>query len=117
MKKLFLMMVVLCLLLAGCGQTTQNNEAEAEAETPEQTTVETEAESGVTIYPLPDTTMENLTDTTVVTVAQRVSSIKNADLILAIDDGYVIGLGTHEELMQNCESYREIATIQMGEVE
>ena len=63
MKKLFLMMVVLCLLLAGCGQTTQNNEAEAEAEAPEQTTVETEAESGVTIYPLPDTTMENLTDT------------------------------------------------------
>ena len=61
MKKLFLMMVVLCLLLAGCGQTTQNNEAEAE--TPEQTTVETEAESGATIYPLPDTTMENLTDT------------------------------------------------------
>ena len=66
MKKLFLMMVALCLLLAGCGQTTQNNEAETE--TPEQPTVETEetveteAESGVTIYPLPDTTMENLTD-------------------------------------------------------
>ncbi len=54
---------------------------------------------------------------TKIIVAQRVSSIKNADLILAIDDGYVIGLGTHEELMQNCESYREIATIQMGEVE
>lgn len=60
MKKLFLMILVLCLLLAGCSQTKQN--ASAETEAPEQSTVKTEAESAVTIYPLPDTTMENLTD-------------------------------------------------------
>jgi len=54
---------------------------------------------------------------TKIIVAQRVSSVKTADLILVIDDGKVIGLGTHKELMERCESYREIALIQMGEVE
>ena len=60
MKKLFLMMAVLCLLLAGCGQTKQNDSAETEA--PEQPVVEPSADAAATIYPLPDSTMENLTD-------------------------------------------------------
>lgn len=52
---------------------------------------------------------------TKVIVAQRVSSIRSADLIIMLDDGRVIGKGTHSELMKNCESYREIAETQMGD--
>jgi ATP-binding cassette subfamily B protein len=51
---------------------------------------------------------------TVVTVAQRVSSVKNCDLILVIDDGKIIGRGTHEELLKNCPEYKEISDSQMG---
>lgn len=58
---------------------------------------------------------ENFTDTTLVMVAQRVSSIRNADLILVMEDGALIGRGTHEELMLNCSSYAEIARSQMAE--
>lgn len=58
---------------------------------------------------------ENFTDTTLVMVAQRVSSIRNADLILVMEDGALIGRGTHEELMLNCSSYAEIAHSQMAE--
>lgn len=47
-------------------------------------------------------------------VAQRVSSIRHADLILVLDGGKIIGKGTHVELMKNCETYREIAAMQMG---
>jgi ATP-binding cassette subfamily B protein len=57
---------------------------------------------------------ENLTDTTVVTVAQRVSSVKDCDLILVLDDGKVIGAGKHEELLEDCLPYREISESQMG---
>ena len=56
-------------------------------------------------------------DATKIIIAQRVSSIKNADSILVLEDGHEAGYGTHEELMKNCESYRDIARIQMGEVE
>ncbi len=58
---------------------------------------------------------ENFTDTTLVMVAQRVSSIRNADLILLMEDGALIGRGTHEELMLNCSTYAEIAHSQMAE--
>ena len=58
---------------------------------------------------------ENFTDTTLVMVAQRVSSIRNADLILVMEDGALIGRGTHEELMLNCSTYAEIAHSQMAE--
>lgn len=51
---------------------------------------------------------------TVVTVAQRVSSVKNCDLILVIDDGKIIGRGTHEELLRKCPEYKEISDSQMG---
>jgi ATP-binding cassette subfamily B protein len=57
---------------------------------------------------------ENLADTTVVTVAQRVSSVKDSDLILVLDDGKIIGAGNHEELLENCLPYREISESQMG---
>ena len=56
---------------------------------------------------------ENLSETTKIIVAQRVSAIRHADLILVLEDGRVIGKGTHDELMQSCETYRETATIQM----
>lgn len=51
---------------------------------------------------------------TSVIIAQRISSIRYADQILMLDQGRVIGIGTHEELMQSCTSYREIAEAQMG---
>jgi len=56
----------------------------------------------------------NFADTTTVIVAQRISSIMNADHILVLESGRAIGYGTHSELMQNCEIYREICENQMG---
>lgn len=57
----------------------------------------------------------NYGDTTTVVVAQRVSSLRHADLILVLDDGKIIGAGTHEALMEGCETYRSIAMTQMGD--
>lgn len=51
---------------------------------------------------------------TTVLIAQRISSIRHADLILVMDDGRVIGAGTHEELLESCGEYRLIAQTQMG---
>jgi ATP-binding cassette subfamily B protein len=55
-----------------------------------------------------------LPESTVITVAQRVSSIKSCDLILVIEDGEIIGCGKHEELMAACSEYKEISDSQMG---
>ena len=52
-------------------------------------------------------------DATVVIVAQRVSTIRDADLILVLEDGRVVGRGTHHELMADCQTYQEIVTSQM----
>ena len=57
---------------------------------------------------------ENLADTTVVTVAQRVSSVKDSDLILVLEQGEIIGAGSHEYLLENCIEYKEISDSQMG---
>lgn len=57
---------------------------------------------------------DELKGTTSVIVAQRVSSVMSSDLILVLDEGHVIGLGTHEELMSGCDVYREISNSQMG---
>ncbi len=57
---------------------------------------------------------EDIPDSTVITVAQRVSSVKNCDLILVIENGSVIGCGKHEELIENCAEYKEISDSQMG---
>ena len=55
-----------------------------------------------------------LPNSTVITVAQRVSSVKGCDLILVIEDGEIIGCGKHEELMESCAEYKEISDSQMG---
>jgi ATP-binding cassette subfamily B protein len=54
------------------------------------------------------------TDATVVIVAQRVSTIVDADLILVLEDGRVVGRGTHDELLADCETYQEIVTSQLS---
>ena len=54
---------------------------------------------------------------TVIIVAQRISTILNADQIIVLDEGKIVGKGTHKELMQNCEEYREIANSQLSEDE
>jgi len=57
---------------------------------------------------------ENLKNTTVVTVAQRISTVKDCDFIIVLDGGEIIGKGTHEELLESCEAYKEISESQMG---
>jgi len=59
----------------------------------------------------------NYDDTTTIIIAQRVSSVKNCDKILVLDEGRMAGFGTHEALLQNCDLYREISRLQMGEGE
>ena len=49
-----------------------------------------------------------LKDTTKIIIAQRIGSVESADKIIVLDDGRIIGMGTHEELMKNCEAYQEI---------
>lgn len=53
-------------------------------------------------------------DTTKIIVAQRIGTIRGADKILVLDKGEIVGDGTHEELMKNCEIYREIASSQLS---
>ena len=60
---------------------------------------------------------EHYRHTTTVLVAQRVSSLRHADLILVLEDGAVIGAGSHAQLMETCEEYRIIAETQMGDGE
>ena len=57
---------------------------------------------------------KDIPDSTVITVAQRVSSVKNCDLILVVENGIIIGSGKHDELMENCPEYKEISDSQMG---
>lgn len=57
---------------------------------------------------------KNLKDTTCVIVASRIGTIMNADQILVLDDSELVGKGTHEELLQNCEVYKEIALSQLS---
>lgn len=63
---------------------------------------------------LRSTLQSELPESTVITVAQRVSSVKNCDLILVIDEGRIIGRGTHDDLLENCPEYKEISDSQMG---
>ncbi len=60
---------------------------------------------------------EKLSDATVVIVAQRISTILHADQIIVLDDGRIAGIGKHENLLQTCEAYQEIAKSQLSEAE
>lgn len=58
---------------------------------------------------------ENLTDTNIIIVAQRVGTVINADRIIVLDNGVVVGQGTHEELVETCPTYKEIVVTQLSE--
>ena len=60
---------------------------------------------------------ETLKGTTVIIVAQRIGTIKNADQILVLDNGKIVGLGKHEDLIKNCPTYQEIALSQLSKEE
>lgn len=60
---------------------------------------------------------DHFQQTTTIIIAQRVCSIMHADHILVLDEGRMLGYGTHEQLLKTCESYREISDLQMGGME
>ncbi len=60
---------------------------------------------------------ENLPDANIIIVAQRVGTVINADRIIVMDDGKAVGMGTHKELLENCEIYRNIVRSQLSEEE
>ncbi|MDE6781742.1 MAG: ABC transporter ATP-binding protein/permease [Ruminococcus sp.] len=59
----------------------------------------------------------DIPDTTVIMISQRTTSLRDADKIIVMDDGEAVGIGTHDELLENCEVYREIYHSQMNEKE
>lgn len=60
---------------------------------------------------------DNVKNSTIIIVAQRISTVLNADQILVLDNGEIVGKGTHKELLQNCEVYRDIAESQLSKEE
>ena len=60
---------------------------------------------------------ENTGDSTILIVTQRVATVKSADQIVVLEEGKVVGKGRHQELMQTCETYQEIARSQLSEEE
>ncbi len=60
---------------------------------------------------------ENIKNAIVLIVGQRVTSVMHSDKIIVMDNGRIVGIGTHKELLNNCEVYREIAKSQLSEEE
>ena len=60
---------------------------------------------------------QNLSDSTIIIVGQRVASIMDADQIIVMDDGRIVGKGTHRQLMESCEEYQQIAYSQLSKEE
>ena len=60
---------------------------------------------------------EKIKDATIIIVAQRINTIIDANQIIVLDEGNVMGIGTHDELLKECETYREIALSQLSEEE
>ena len=57
---------------------------------------------------------DKVKDSAVIIVAQRISTILHADQILVLDDGKIVGKGTHEELLKDCDVYKQIASSQLS---
>ena len=66
---------------------------------------------------LRDALKKKVGDSTIIIVAQRINTIIDADQILVMDEGKLAGIGSHEELMENCSVYKEIALSQLSEQE
>ena len=60
---------------------------------------------------------EKLSDKTLIIVAQRIGTVKNADKIIVLDEGKIAGIGKHNELLENCPLYKEIALSQLSKEE
>ena len=60
---------------------------------------------------------EEITDSTIIIVAQRISTILHAEQIIVLDEGKIVGKGTHAQLLENCDVYRQIASSQLSEKE
>lgn len=60
---------------------------------------------------------EKTQDSTVIIVAQRISTILHAEQIIVLDEGRIAGIGTHKELLKNCDAYYQIASSQLSEKE
>lgn len=60
---------------------------------------------------------KNTENKTVIIVAQRISTVLNAEQIIVLKEGKIVGIGRHEDLMKNCETYRQIALSQLSEEE
>lgn len=60
---------------------------------------------------------DEIVHSTIIIVAQRISTIMNAEQIIVLDEGKIVGIGTHKELMENCETYQEIALSQLSKEE
>ena len=60
---------------------------------------------------------ENIKNSTILIVAQRISTVLNAEQILVLDNGKIVGKGTHKELLKNCQVYRDIAESQLSKEE
>ena len=60
---------------------------------------------------------EKTKESTVIIVAQRISTILHAEQIIVLDEGQIAGIGTHEELLRNCEAYYQIASSQLSQSE
>ena len=60
---------------------------------------------------------EHLSDKTMIIVAQRISTVIHAEQIIVLNEGRIVGIGTHEELMKSCDVYREIAYSQLSKEE
>ena len=60
---------------------------------------------------------EKTQDSTVIIVAQRISTILHAEQIIVLDEGKIAGIGTHKELLKSCEAYYQIASSQLSQAE